>query len=216
MKGLRDLFKADELKVEDEEELGKTIMKIGYKKWNIHAKSAFGGPKQVLEYLGRYTHKVAITAHRILEINEIESTVTFKYKDYHARGTDEMHKVMTLPIDEFIRRFEQHILPKQFVKIRHYGYLKNYNRTARLLDIFDKMNLPPPPPKVQIPVRQRILEQYGKDISLCPNCKKGRLELVATYRTRTERSRSKGILVEVFENSGKPGVGEPSRTMAPP
>jgi Putative transposase/Transposase zinc-binding domain len=206
MDGLRDLFKTNQLQVEDEEELGKTISKIGYKKWNVDARSGFGGPKQVLEYLGRYTHKVAITAHRILEINEKQSTITFKYKDYHAKGTVEMYKVMTLSIDEFIRRFEQHILPKAFVKIRHYGYLKNHNRTARLRDIFAKMNLPAPPPKVQIPTRQRILEQYGKDITLCPKCQKGKLELVATYR--------KGKLVEVHQSSAKSEVG--GKVLAPP
>jgi hypothetical protein len=201
MDGLRALFKANQLKVEDEEELGKTIMQIGYKKWNVDARSGFGGPKQVLEYLGRYTHKVAITAHRIMEINEVENTITFKYKDYHARGTVDIHKIMSLPIDEFIRRFEQHILPKQFVKIRHYGYLKNHNRKARLLNIFAKMNLPAPPSKVQIPIRQRILEQTGKDIALCPKCNKGKLELVATYR--------KGMLVEVYESKGKPILAPP-------
>lgn len=206
MKGLRYLFKTNKLQVEDEEVLGKIIEKIGYKKWNVSAKAPFGGPKQVLEYLGRYTHKVAITAHRILEINEIESAITFKYKDYHAKGTVEANKIMTLPITEFIRRFEQHILPKQFVKIRHYGYLKNHKRTARLLDIFAKMSLPPPPPKVQIPVRQRILEQTGRDISLCPICKKGKMELVATYRNKK--------LVEIVESSKNTEVG--GKVLAPP
>jgi hypothetical protein len=206
MSGLRKLFANDQLAILDEEELGKIITKIGYKTWNVFAKAPFGGPKQVLEYLGRYTHKVAITAHRILEINPLQNTITFQYKDYHARGTPDLQKTMTLPIPEFIRRFEQHILPKAFVKIRHYGYLKNHNRTARLLEIFAKMNLPPPPPKVQIPVRQRILEQYGKDIALCPKCKKGRLELVATYRNN--------VLVQVYDNGANPKVG--GKVLAPP
>ena len=93
----------------------KTIKKIGFKQWNVDARAPFGGPLQVLEYLGRYTHKVAITAHRIIFINEETKTIRFKYKDYHARGTNKMHKEMTLSIAEFNRRFEQHILPAGFV-----------------------------------------------------------------------------------------------------
>jgi hypothetical protein len=90
----------------------------GKKKWNVNAKAPFGGPAQIIEYLGRYTHKVAITAHRILHIDD--SHISFKYKDY-MDGSKQ--KVMMLPHAEFLRRFEQHILPKSFMKIRHAGYL---------------------------------------------------------------------------------------------
>jgi len=98
---------------------------------------------------------------------------------------------MTLTIDEFIRRYEQHILPKRYTKIRHYGYLKNYKRTERLQQLFVLLKLPPPPPKVAIPVRQRMLEKYGKDILLCPKCGIAQLELVATYY--------KGMLQTTYE-----------------
>lgn len=134
---------------------------------------------------------MAITAHRVKEIDVEKSTITFDYKDYHARGTSEEHKEMTLSIDEFIRRYEQHILPKRYTKIRHYGYLKNYQRRERLKQLFAIMQLPPPPPKVRIPVQQRMLEKYGKDIKLCPKCLQAEMELVATYR--------KGILVKTHE-----------------
>jgi hypothetical protein len=82
---------------------------IAQKRWNVYAKEPFGGPLQVLQYLGRYTHKVAITAHRIKKIDAEKSTITFAYKDYHARGTKDEQKEMTITIDEFIRRYEQHI-----------------------------------------------------------------------------------------------------------
>ena len=88
----------------------------------VYAKAPFGGPQAVIEYLGRYTHKVAISNHRIQSIDEETGTVTFTYKDY---ADDDMQKQMTLTTDEFIRRFTQHILPDRFTKIRTYGYLAN-------------------------------------------------------------------------------------------
>jgi hypothetical protein len=147
----------------------------------------------VLEYLGRYTHKVAITSNRILQIDEQAKTISFSYKDYNCRGTAEERKTMTLSIDEFTRRFEQHILPFRFTKIRHYGYLKNYRRTERLAKIFADLRLPKPPPKVRVPIKQRLLEKKGIDITLCPVCLKGTLERNATYyrgvlsKTETEK-----------------------------
>ena len=182
LKQLRLLIANKQLDIPDEKELFKTIRQIGFKQWNVYAKAPFGSPLQVLEYLGRYTHKVAITAHRIIAINEQTKTIRFKYKDYHARGTDKMHKELTLPIAEFNRRFEQHILPAGFVKIRHYGYLKNYQRTQRLKAMFETLKLPPPPPKVQVQVAVRMMEKHSIDIHQCPMCKTGRMETVATYR----------------------------------
>ena len=84
------------------------------------AKKPFGSPKSVVEYLGRYTHKIAITNHRIKSIDD--QNVAFDYKDYRAAG---VKKQMTLSHQEFIRRFALHILPKRFVKIRHYGFLSS-------------------------------------------------------------------------------------------
>lgn len=84
------------------------------KNWVVYAKRPFGGPKQVIEYLGRFTHKVAISNSRIKEVTE--TAVTFSYKDYKDNG---LTKIMTLANAEFTRRFTQHILPKRFVRIRH-------------------------------------------------------------------------------------------------
>lgn len=150
------------------------IRQAGYKSWNVYAKSPFGSVSSVVEYLGRYTHKVAITRHRIISITERD--VTFRYKDYRD-GSNQ--KEMTLSIAEFLRRFEIHFLPKRFVKIRHYGYLQNHGKTKRLNEVRATMQLQPLAPKVQIPVALRMLEQYGQDISLCPKCKQGRLILIA-------------------------------------
>ena len=143
------------------------------KQWLVYAKAPFGGPYAVIEYLGRYTHKIAITAHRIRAISE--HSVSFTYKDY-TDGSKQ--KDMTLSHAEFLRRFELHILPKRFVKIRHYGLLQNHNKTTRLNAIREQLQLSPLPPKVQVPVSSRMLEKFGKDITLCPKCKSGKLLLI--------------------------------------
>ena len=112
------------------------IKKAGYKNWNVYAKSPFGSVASVIEYLGRYTHKVAITKHRISSITG--HGVTFKYKDY-ADGSKQ--KTMSLSIAEFLRRFELHFLPERYVKIRHYGFLQNHGKTKRLNAVRKQMKL---------------------------------------------------------------------------
>ena len=149
---------------------------VGQKKWNVYAKAPFGGPAQIIGYLGRYTHKVAITTHRILHIDD--NHISFKYKDY----TDgNKQKVMTLSHAEFLRRFEQHILPKSFMKIRHAGYLHANNKMERIAAVCNQLRLPTPIQRVHTPVALRLLLQTGKDITLCPVCGQGRMELVKTF-----------------------------------
>jgi hypothetical protein len=142
--------------------------------WIVYAKQPFGGPAQVVEYLGRYTHKVAISNHRIRFIDD-GGNVTFEYTDY-ADGSRK--KLMTLQGTEFLRRFEQHILPKGFVKIRSYGYLGNFKRKHRVNGLLKTMKLPSHAPVVAVPMAVRMLERYGVDITLCPCCKQARLELL--------------------------------------
>lgn len=95
--------------------------------WAVYAKPAFGGPRQVLRYLGRYTHRVAISNHRLLSFDG--ERVTFRWKDY-AHGNQQ--RQMTLAAAEFLRRFFLHVLPKGFVRIRHFGFLANRFRASRL------------------------------------------------------------------------------------
>jgi Putative transposase/Transposase zinc-binding domain len=95
--------------------------------WVVYAKPAFGGPTQVLRYLGRYTHRVAISNHRLLAFDG--ERVTFRWKDYAHGGKQ---RKMTLIATEFLRRFAQHILPRGFVRIRQYGFLATRHRTANL------------------------------------------------------------------------------------
>lgn len=162
-----------------EKQDGKQLMNLLYKKeWVVDARAPFGGPHAVIEYLGRYTHKVAISNHRIHSINEENDTVTFGYKDY-ADGSKQ--KQMTLTIAEFIRRFEQHILPERFTKIRTYGYLSNRGRHSRINEVLKKMKLPLHQGLVKIPIQVRMPEQFGINMKECPACKNKTLQLVKIF-----------------------------------
>jgi hypothetical protein len=100
---------------------------LGGKEWVVYSKPPFGGPEQVLKYLARYTHRVALSNSRLVSLEE--GRVTFRYKDYADGRKD---RTMTLAATEFLRRFVQHVLPKGFVKVRHYGLLANRCRQERL------------------------------------------------------------------------------------
>jgi Putative transposase/Transposase zinc-binding domain len=102
--------------------------------WVVYSKRPFGGPEQVLAYLARYTHRVAIANSRLIACDG--ETVTFRWKDYRAQGR-ERHKAMTLAVPEFIRRFLIHVLPKGFHRIRHYGLFANASRADNIASIRD-------------------------------------------------------------------------------
>jgi len=163
----------------------KQLLNLLYQKhWVVYAKAPFGGPHAVIEYLGRYTHKVAISNHRINRINE-DGSVTFEYKDYRSTATGNAdhnkQKQMTISSTEFIRRFEQHILPPRFTKIRTYGYLSNRNRHRRINEVLKKMKLPLHKGLLKIPLPLRLKERFGIDVTECPCCKNKTLKLVQVY-----------------------------------
>lgn len=136
--------------------------------WVVFAKEPFGGPQQVVEYLGRYTHKTAISNHRLLSVDE--NGVRFKYRDYR----DNKQKQMTLSGTEFLRRFCQHILPRGFVRIRHFGLLAVKNRhQLRQMQISHGMEVPLKTEKKDW--KQVCREHLGYDPDLCPHCKKGKM-----------------------------------------
>ena len=141
------------------------------KKWVVYAKKPFAGPKRVLEYLGRYTHRIAISNHRILSIDNGE--IVFTYKD---RQDDNKTKEMILPADEFIRRFLLHVLPYRFMKIRYYGFLANRIRRKSILLIRRLIGIAVElTPLIKETLQEKILRITGKDIYLCPECKQGRM-----------------------------------------
>ena len=140
-------------------------------KWIVYAKRPFAGPKQVLEYLGRYTHRVAISNNRIQSIGN--GKVAFTYKD---RKENNKIRKMTLSANEFLRRFLLHVLPKGFMKIRYFGFLANVNKKQtiplirRLIDSIAK-----PLKTIKETVFEMMLRLTGRDITRCPNCKKGKM-----------------------------------------
>jgi hypothetical protein len=111
--------------------------------WVVYAKRPFAGPQAVLAYLSRYTHRVAISNCRLLSMDE--RSVTFRWKDYRAKGKTR-HKAMTLSPQEFLRRFLLHVLPSGFHRIRHYGLLANSNRRDSLALARKLLHATPPPP----------------------------------------------------------------------
>jgi hypothetical protein len=174
---LKKMIDNAEVILPDNKDAKQLLNLLYHKDWVVYAKAPFGGPHAVIEYLGRYTHKVAISNHRISNINE-DNTVTFEYKDY---ADDNKQKQMTLSATEFIRRFEQHILPERFTKIRTYGYLANRNRHRRINEVLKKMKTPSHKGLVKVPLQLRLLQQYGIDITECPCCKNKTLQLVKVY-----------------------------------
>ncbi len=111
----------------DQQQFAKLLRHLHRHDWVVYAKPAFGGPLQVLRYLGRYTHRVAISNHRLLAFDQ--ERVTFRWKDYAHGGKQSL---MTLAGTEFLRRFFLHVLPRSFVRIRHFGFLANRFRLSRL------------------------------------------------------------------------------------
>lgn len=151
------------------------VHQLHQKPWVVYAKQPFAGPTQVLDYLGRYTHRVAISNHRLVSLTDTE--VRFRYKDY-AHGN--RRKVMTLAAAEFIRRFLLHVLPKGFMRIRHYGLLANRTKQAQLAQARAALDCAPPEPIALVPesVPAFWLRIAHRDITLCPRCHSGHLHIV--------------------------------------
>jgi len=141
------------------------------KTWIVYAKKPFSDAEQVLEYLGRYTHRIAISNHRIKEIEN--GKVIFSYKD---RSHDNQTKNMELSGVEFIRRFLLHVLPFRFMKIRYYGFLANICKKKSVLLIRRLIGRDMSTPlKEQETTREKLLRLTGRDIGLCPECKTGEM-----------------------------------------
>ena len=137
--------------------------------WVVYAKAPFCGPEAVIEYLGRYTHKTAISNHRLINIDD--GKVSFHYKDYRDGGAK---KSMTLGALEFLRRFCLHILPPGFRRMRHYGILSNFHKTKALRAARTSLGVPADPAISKKPraerVRELIEDYLGHALNDCPDC----------------------------------------------
>jgi hypothetical protein len=133
--------------------------------WVVYAKPPFGGPAQVLAYLGRYTHRVAIANSRLVSLEQ--GKVSFRWKDYRHHDKS---KLMTLRADEFIRRFLLHALPDGFHRIRHYGLFANGCRAAKLAQCRLLLAAPAPRPAPTADYRERYRCLTGRSLDICPGC----------------------------------------------
>lgn len=185
VKSMSKVFRAkfvDELRKSELTIAQKVYDAVFKKKWVVYAKQPFSSPKYVIEYLGRYTHKIAISNHRILQINNENKTVTFFVKDYKHGGRK---SILTLSNQEFIRRFELHILPKGFTRIRHYGILSSSWKKQKL-------------PQLQAKLSTTKLEALKPKEPLlhrrCPTCKKGKLHTIYLFNERGPPKKWKELL----------------------
>ena len=151
------------------------LKELHKKNWVVYAKKPFGSPQTVLDYLGRYTHRVALSNDRILSVHS--GDVTFTYRD---RRDGDRKKTMTLDAQEFICRFMLHVLPQGFMRIRHFGFLANRAKKHALPQCRKLLGLNPALP--QLPNRSAqdlLLDLTGADLSRCPCCKRGTMVIVA-------------------------------------
>lgn len=145
------------------------------KDWVVYSKAPFGGPHKVLDYLGRYTHRVAIANHRIQAVKD--GNVTFLYRD---RSDGDRVKAMTVPAEEFIRRFLLHALPPSFMRIRHFGFLANRCKGRDLQRCRGLLGLSPKLPETQpMTTQERLCELTGHNPTQCPVCKTGVMKVIA-------------------------------------
>ena len=151
--------------------------------WVVYSKPPFDGPARVLDYVGRYTHRVALSNDRILAVED--GRVRFRWRDYrHGRRL----RSMTLSAEEFIRRFLLHVLPRGFHRIRHCGFLASRHRQRKLALCRRLLGMPPPeaPPAPPPDYRDRYEELTGDPLWQCPACRRGRMLVIETLEPAAE------------------------------
>ena len=181
---MSDAIKSENIKFADNsyKKLKNTLFT---KKWVVSVRDPVKRPEDVLEYLARYTHRVAIANSRIKSLKD--GQVTFTAKNRKKNRTEPI----TISAVEFIRRFLLHSLPKGFVKIRHYGFLANRNRAKNLKTIRRVMRLPAPVTKDILPIEEMMQKIAGIDITICPCCNEGKMHFFAEiprYQARAPNS----------------------------
>lgn len=170
----------------DPRAFAKYLARTRQDEWVVYAKRPFGGPKQVLDYLGRYTHRVAISNNRLLGIDN--ARIRFRWKDYRNNSAK---SVMTLDADEFIRRFLLHVLPCGLMRIRHYGFLANRHCETKLACCRQLLGTTAPaatslaaPASTLSGDRQDYRDRYeqitGNSLRMCPHCGRGHMVCIET------------------------------------
>jgi hypothetical protein len=157
---------------------------IRYAPWVVYAKPPFAGPEQVLEYVGRYTHRVAISNNPLLDISD--GMVRFRWRDYRDHNRE---KTMTVSADEFIRRFLLHVLPEGFHRIRYYGLLGSRHRAQKLARCRELLGMPAPEPsdgQSERDYRDHYEQLTGVSLKQCPACHQGQMIVIETFDAITK------------------------------
>jgi len=162
------------------------LKRAAVKRWVVYCKPPFAGPDQVLAYLARYTHRIALSNDRLLSLHE--GQVTFRWKD---RAHGDAPRVATVEAEAFLRRFLRHVLPHRFVRIRHYGWLANAARKRLLPKVRELLGLSAPVARTPPPVEPEtweatLLRLTGKDVTRCPCCGAGGFRIVEAVPPRAE------------------------------
>ena len=189
--GLQKLFAAGKLTLEGQclglqhkKDFDQLLQQALAKPWVVYSKRPFAGPRQVLAYLSRYTHRVGISNRRLLQLDEIHGTVRFSWKDY-AQGS--RRKILRLAVPEFIRRFCLHVLPPKFVKIRHFGFLSHRQRAAKVAQARHWLSQhaeASPSVEAEAPSQRPASEPARR----CPFCGQPGLELVESCASSLPKS----------------------------
>jgi hypothetical protein len=187
--GLRTLYEESKLKIPNDldskaslsirknfDALINTLMR---KPWVVYAKEPFAGPEKLLDYLGRYVNKIAISNSRIISC--AKKSVKFKWRDY---SDGNKVKIMELKPEEFIRRFLSHIVPERFMRVRFFGFLANACKNENIAKIRKLLSYEPAEENHKKDARSLMLELTGNDITLCPKCKKGHFYTIQTMSNK--------------------------------
>jgi hypothetical protein len=165
--------------LQDPDAFARYLAPVAHAEWIVYAKPPFGGPRQVLDYLGRYTHRVAISNNRLIDF--VDGRVAFAWKDYRHESR---RKVMCLEAQEFVRRFLLHVLPAGFQRIRHYGLLANRYREIKLDHCRQLLAVPAPVvelPTAQLDYRDRYQRLTGVSLRDCPHCGRGQMMRIESF-----------------------------------
>jgi hypothetical protein len=180
LKGLRQAFTDGELvfpgrlaALQEAAPFAALLARLAAKDWVVYSQPPFGGPDKVLEYLSRYTHRVAISNRRLLDI--ADGKVTFSYRD---RRDGNQLKELTIAAPEFLCRFLLHVTPPGLCRIRHYGFLSNRNKQRKLPRCRALLDQPPPASAAALDVVALLLRFTGLDVTRCPHCQQGTLVAV--------------------------------------
>lgn len=169
--------------LQDPASFAKHLAPAKHAEWVVYAKAPFGGPEQVLQYLGRYTHRVAISNNRLIDF--ADGQVTFEWKDYRHESRN---KLMRLDAQEFIRRFLLHVLPPGFQRVRHYGILANRHREAKLERCRQLLAAPAPVVELSdtpLDYRDHYERLTGLSLRDCPQCGRGQMVCIESLLPQT-------------------------------